>query len=132
MQKRRTALSQLLIIGITIARLGFLCYNIFIISGICIEIHDRKEGSVMKTFQYTIKDEVGLHARPASRLVMEAKRFAGTAITLQTGDKSANLTKIMAVMALGVKCGDTVTITAEGPDEDAAADAIRTFLEENL
>jgi phosphocarrier protein len=38
----------------------------------------------------------------------------------------------MAVMSLGVKCGETVTVTIEGDDEEDAAPAIQAFFNENL
>ena len=87
----------------------------------------------MKQFTYTIKDELGIHARPTGLLAKEAKNFKGvTKLTIAKDDKSADLTQLMKLMSLGVKCGDTVTITAEGGDEDAAAAAIEKFLSENL
>ena len=64
----------------------------------------------MKTFNYTIKDEVGIHARPAGLLAKKAKEFEST-ISIQKGEKSVNATKLMMLMGLGVKCGETVTIT---------------------
>jgi len=85
----------------------------------------------MKTFEYTIKDPIGIHARPAGLLAKAAKAF-GSTITITKGEKSAAVTKTMALMGLGVKCGDTVTVTVEGDDEDAAASAIEAFLNENL
>ena len=72
----------------------------------------------MKTFEYTIKDELGIHARPAGLLVKEAKKL--------------KLTQLMMLMSLGVKQGDTVTVTAEGADEEAAAAALKEFFENNL
>ena len=74
----------------------------------------------MKTFNYTIKDEVGIHARPAGLLAKKAKEFEST-ISIQKGEKSVNATKLMMLMGLGVKCGETVTITIEGADEEKAA-----------
>ena len=38
----------------------------------------------------------------------------------------------MALMGLGVKCGQTVEVTVEGTDEDTACEGIRSFLESNL
>ncbi len=38
----------------------------------------------------------------------------------------------MALMGLGVKCGQTVEVTVEGADEDTACEGIRSFLESNL
>lgn len=82
----------------------------------------------MKSFNYVIKDEVGIHARPASELVKEAKKYA-SAITISKGDKSAVATKLMAVMSLGVKCGEEITLTVEGEDEDTALEGMKAFME---
>ncbi len=85
----------------------------------------------MKTFDYCIKDEIGIHARPAGLLVKEAKKFTSKATLLKDG-KSADLTKLMAIMSLGVKCGDTITVQVEGDDEEAASAALETFFGSNL
>lgn len=85
----------------------------------------------MKTFSYTIKDEIGIHARPAGLLAKKAKEFESV-ITLEKNGKSASATKLMAVMGMGVKHGETVNVTVEGPDEDAAAAAMQKFFNENL
>ena len=86
----------------------------------------------MKKFSYTIKDEVGIHARPAGNLAKLAKSFAGTKIMIEKGGKSVDVTKLMMLMGLGVKCGDTVEFTVEGPDEEAAAKAVEEFMAANL
>ncbi len=85
----------------------------------------------MKSFKYIITDEIGIHARPAGLLVKKAKEFASKT-TLTKGTKSAELTKLMALMALGVKCGDEVTVSAEGSDEDACITALEQFFRETL
>lgn len=85
----------------------------------------------MKEFNYTITDEIGIHARPAGMLPKKAKAFESS-VTIAKGEKEAALTKLMAVMALGVKHGDTVTVKAEGADEEAAIAEIKKFFEENL
>lgn len=85
----------------------------------------------MKQFNYVIKDEVGIHARPASDLVKEAKKYSST-ITIAKGDKSAVATKLMAVMSLGVKCGEEITVSVEGEDEDTAVEALKGFMEANM
>ena len=56
----------------------------------------------MKEFQYTIQDPMGFHARPAGALVRAAKAYASK-ITISCGEKSAQLTRLMAVMGLGIK-----------------------------
>ena len=84
----------------------------------------------MKNFEYTIKDELGIHARPAGMLVKEAKKYQSK-ITITKEGKTAEASKLMAVMSLGVKCGQTVQIAVEGADEEAAA-GIQAFFEANL
>ena len=85
----------------------------------------------MKTFTYTIQDEVGIHARPAGLLAKKAKEFQSV-ITLEKDGKSVNLTKLMAVMGLGVKHGDTVTVSIDGTDEETAFAELQTFFQQNL
>ena len=85
----------------------------------------------MKQFEYTVTEPVGIHARPAGLLTKEAKKYKST-ITLTKDGKSVNVLKLMALMGLGVKCGDTVSVTVEGEDEETAAPAMEAFLKANL
>ncbi len=85
----------------------------------------------MKEFTYTIKDPQGIHARPAGLLVKKAAEYTSSIKMIKDG-KEADLKRIFAVMGLGVKSGMTVTVRAEGDDEDAASEAVQKFLEENL
>lgn len=86
----------------------------------------------MKTFDYIIKDEVGIHARPAGLLAKKAKELDAVITLTNQAGKSAEAKKLMAVMALGVKKGETVTVTVEGGAEEAAFNEIKAFFEENL
>ncbi len=85
----------------------------------------------MKSFTYVVKDELGIHARPAGLLVKEAKQF-NSAINLECGGKKASAKALMAVMGMAVKKENEVTVTAEGDDEDAAIKAIEAFFKANL
>ena len=85
----------------------------------------------MKKFEYTIKDAIGIHARPAGLLVKEAKNYQSK-ITIRVNGKAAEATKLMAVMGLGVKCGQTVEVEVEGADEDTALEGVKNFFETNL
>lgn len=85
----------------------------------------------MKEFSYVIKDEIGIHARPAGLLVKEAKAFASK-ITIEANGKNADVTRLMAVMGLGVKKGTEVIIRADGADEDAAVEKMKEFFSANL
>ena len=85
----------------------------------------------MKEFKFTIQDSLGLHARPAGMLVKAVAGFK-SAITIDNGAKKADARRLMAVMSMGVKQGQEVTITADGEDEDAAIAALEAFFKENL
>lgn len=86
---------------------------------------------MMKTFDYVIKDELGIHARPAGTLVKEAKKYKSR-IVLAVNGKEVEATKLMAIMSLGVKCGQTVCVEISGDDEDAALEGMKSFFEANL
>lgn len=85
----------------------------------------------MKKFEYTIQDAMGIHARPAGLLTKEAKKYKST-ITLTKGEKDVNVLKLMALMGLAVKCGETVTVTIEGEDEEVCASEIEAFFKANF
>ena len=85
----------------------------------------------MTTLEYTIKDELGIHARPAGLLVKEAKKFESECTITKDG-KTKKLTQLMMLMSLGVKQGDTVTVSVDGADEDAAVASLKEFFENNL
>ena len=70
----------------------------------------------MKTIEYTITDALGIHARPAGLLVKEAGKFASK-IMIASPKKEVDAKRIMGVMGLGVKGGDTVKLTIEGVQE---------------
>lgn len=85
----------------------------------------------MKTFTYTIKDELGIHARPAGMLAKTAKAL-DSEITITKAEKTVGAAKLMALMGLGVKCGDIITVSVNGGDEEASEKAMKEFLEANL
>jgi len=86
----------------------------------------------MKQFQYTVTDPMGIHARPAGLLVKAAKTLNSTITIEKAGGKSAHATKLMAIMGMAIKAGNTVTVTVEGGDEEANFRVIEQFFQENL
>ncbi|HYK73094.1 MAG TPA: phosphocarrier protein HPr [Pseudoneobacillus sp.] len=80
---------------------------------------------VNKTF--TIIEESGIHARPATMIVQAASKFDSD-INLTYNGKTVNLKSIMGVMSLGMGHGAQIEITAEGSDAQQAID----FLQETL
>lgn len=85
----------------------------------------------MKEFTYKVTDELGIHARPAGML-NKCVRELSSKITITKDGKSADVTRLMAVMGMGIKQGQEVTITVEGETEDADVKVIQKFFEENL
>lgn len=85
----------------------------------------------MKSFTYTIRDKEGVHARPAGIVVAEARKFASGS-TITSKGRSTDLKRIFGVMGLCIKFGEEVTVKIEGPDEDAAAEAIQKAFALNL
>ena len=85
----------------------------------------------MKTFNYVITDEVGIHVRPAGMLVKEAKKYESQ-IMIKKGDKQADVRKLMMLMGMGVKCGEEVTVEVTGSDEEEACAAMEAFFKANL
>ena len=85
----------------------------------------------MRSFMYTIKAPVGMHARHAGLLVQEAKKYA-SAVTFSLGERSVDAKRILGLMGLGVKQGDVVKLTVEGEDEDAAALGLKDFMWKNF
>ncbi|MDF2944922.1 MAG: Phosphotransferase System HPr (HPr) Family [Herbinix sp.] len=85
----------------------------------------------MKQFEYVITEPVGIHARPASMLVKAATGYSSDVKIFKDG-KSADVKRLMALMAFGAKYADKVRFTIEGKDEDIAAAELELFCKENL
>lgn len=85
----------------------------------------------MKTFQYVIQDELGIHARPAGMVARIAKKYEST-VEIGKGDKNVLASQLLMLMSLGVKKGDEVSVVIEGVDEEAACAELKAFFEEHL
>ena len=85
----------------------------------------------MQSFQFVVTAPEGIHARPAGLLVKAAKEFSCD-IRLRKGEKSADCKRLLAVMALAIKTGETASLVFEGKDEAEACAALRKFAAENL
>ena len=76
---------------------------------------------------YIIKNETGLHTRPANRFIKTAKQFDCN-ITLKKGEKEANAKSMVKVMKMGIVKGDTIATTCDGEDEQEAMAGIIELL----
>ena len=83
----------------------------------------------MAKFTYVVQDNEGIHARPAGMLAKEAKALEGT---IAGNGKTADATRLMAIMAMGIKKGMEVEVTVEGENEEAAAAKMEEFFKANL
>ena len=77
----------------------------------------------MPEVKFEIKNEVGLHARPAALFVQAANKFQSI-ITVKNGDLSANAKSILHILTLGAGQGTMITVIAEGEDADQALKAL--------
>jgi phosphocarrier protein len=80
--------------------------------------------------EYTIIDEAGLHARPASLLVQEATKFSND-IYIEYSGKKLTLKSIMAVMSLGVPQGASIGIDVEGDNSMQVFEALEGILKDH-
>ena len=81
--------------------------------------------------EITIKNESGLHARPAAIIVQKANDFKSD-IFLEKGGDRVNAKSIMGVMMLAAAFGTTVRVIAEGTDEERAVETIAALLESDI
>lgn len=85
----------------------------------------------MKEFNYVLKDDNGIHARPAGILVKEVAKFKSEVkVTLR--EKVADARRIFALMGLGAKKGDELLISISGEDEDEVTERLKEFFSENF
>jgi len=85
----------------------------------------------MKEITYIIKDELGIHARPAGLLVKKLAGFPGE-VRVGNAQKMVDGKRIFSVMSLGIKQGDELILTFDGTGEDEAAAGAEQFLAANL
>ncbi len=86
----------------------------------------------MSTRTVVIASSVGLHARPAALFVQAATETGLDVEIAKSGEEPVDATSILAVMALGAKHGEEVTLTADGDGSDQALDDLVALLERDL
>lgn len=80
---------------------------------------------VEKTLNVALEE--GLQARTAAQFVQEANRFASE-LFLEKDGKRVNAKSIMGLMSLAITKGESITLIAEGPDEDIALNSLVSFI----
>lgn len=84
-----------------------------------------------ETLQVQIKNRLGLHARPAGKLVQEAQKYDAE-LKIRYQEKEANAKSILDVLMLGADTGSDLEISATGRDASKALDSISRFFDKEM
>jgi len=82
----------------------------------------------MVELETTIKNRAGIHARPSALIAQTAVKYSSRIFLEKAGNK-INAKSIMGIITLAASFGSVIKITAEGPDEQAAAEAIKALFD---
>ncbi|KMY43139.1 phosphocarrier protein Chr [Bacillus sp. FJAT-27916] len=80
--------------------------------------------------QVTVHLKTGLQARPAAQFVQKASSFSSEIYIIE-GDKKVNVKSIMGLMSLAISSGSTITLAADGSDEEQALQSLEEFLKKD-
>ena len=83
----------------------------------------------MKTFTYLITNEFAMHFGPAGRLAEIARCYPDSTAIIEMGNRSANISRPMKVATMGIRKGDQVTVSADGPSENELLDVLYQYFE---
>ncbi len=78
-----------------------------------------------------VKNQVGLHARPATFFIQRANEFKSS-IWIEKDARKVNAKSLLGVLSLGITKGTSVNILADGSDEEAAANSLVELIESNF
>ena len=81
--------------------------------------------------EVVVRCESGLHNRQATYFVQKANEFESS-IWLEYGSRKMNAKSLLGIMSLGIVTGSTVTLSAIGPDEEAAVTALEALLQRDV
>ena len=81
--------------------------------------------------EVTIKNNVGLHARPATFFIQKANSYASS-IWIQTDDRRISAKSLLGVLSMGITGGMTITLIADGPDEAEALNGLEELVSNSL
>jgi len=79
----------------------------------------------------TIKDELGLHMRPASLLAKMAAAYESS-VKINFNGKSFDAKSVMLLMTACIKCNSEIELVCDGPDEEKALEELSAFLESDM
>ncbi len=85
----------------------------------------------MYTREITVKNEVGLHARPATYFIQKANEFK-SGIWVEKEERRVNAKSLLGVLSLGIVQDTAITLIADGVDEKEAVDALVDLIENQI
>ena len=85
----------------------------------------------MYSKEVEVQNQVGLHARPATFFIQKANEFKSS-IWVEKDDRSVNAKSLLGVLSLGIVSGMTITLVADGADEEEAAVTLVNLIASNF
>ena len=85
----------------------------------------------MYTQEITVKNEVGLHARPATYFIQKANEYK-SGIWVEKEERRVNAKSLLGVLSLGIAKDTVITLIADGADEQEAVAALVDLIENNF
>lgn len=85
----------------------------------------------MYTKEIKVRCESGLHNRQATYFVQKSNEFESD-IWLESYSRKMNAKSLLGIMSLGIITGTTVTLSAQGPDEEEAVNSLETLLQQDV
>ena len=85
----------------------------------------------MYSKEITVTNQVGLYARPATFFIQKANECRAT-MMVEKAERKVNAKSLLGVLSLGITKGSNITISAEGPDEEEAVNALCSLIENNF
>lgn len=81
--------------------------------------------------EITVKNQVGLHARPATFFIQKANEFKSS-IWIEKQDRRVNAKSLLGVLSLGITRGTVITIIVDGDDETEALESLIELIQSNF
>ena len=85
----------------------------------------------MVSREVTIKNNVGLHARPATFFIQKANSYKAT-IWLEEGGRRINAKSLLGVLSMGIVKGTSITLISDGADEEEALNGLTELITTGL
>ena len=81
--------------------------------------------------EVVVQNQVGLHARPATFFIQKANEYKSN-IWVEKDERNVNAKSLLGVLSLGITRGASITIVAEGPDEEEAVTGLVELISSNF